>query len=596
LRSYIDALRRAGELRVVEAEVDPHLEIAEVHRRVIAAGGPALLFNRVRGSKFPVVTNLFGTRKRAEMAFGEHPFKFIRRLVGLAETLLPPTPSKLWQARDVGRALLGVGTKARRTGPVTAARQNPVDLGQLPALTTWPEDGGPFLTLPLVYTEHPDGKGHNLGLYRMQVYDDKTTGMHWQIGKGGGFHYAAAEARGESLPVTVFLGGPPALQLAGIAPLPENVPELLLASLIAGRKLSLCPGPGAHDLVADAEFALIGSVAPQTRRPEGPFGDHYGYYSLTHDYPVFDVEHVFHRSDAIFPATVVGKPRQEDFFIGDLLQELLSPLFPLVMPGVDDLWSYGETGYHSLAAAVVKERYKREAMASAFRILGEGQLSLTKFLLIIGDRIDLRDFPATLQHLLERTNTATDLFVFSNLSMDSLDYNGPKINEGSKGVWLGLGDPVRRLPAEFSAESLPSEVRFAVPFCPGCLVIGGPDSSDQPGAAEYLVSHPAFAEWPLIVLTDEPERAAASSINFLWTTFTRFDPAADLYASEVEVRCNHLAYRMPILIDSRRRPDFPKELFCSEEVARNVSQRWKEIFPEGMEMGDSDLGHLDGLQ
>ena len=204
------------------------------------------------------------------MAFGEHPFKFIRRLVGLAETLLPPTPSKLWQARDMGRALLGVGTKARRSGPVMAARQDTVDLSQLPALTTWPEDGGPFLTLPLVYTEHPEGKGHNLGVYRMQIYDEKTTGMHWQIGKGGGFHYAAAEARGELLPVTVFLGGPPALQLAGIAPLPENVPELLLASLIAARKLALCPGPGAHDLVCEAEFALIGKVAPHARRPEGP--------------------------------------------------------------------------------------------------------------------------------------------------------------------------------------------------------------------------------------------------------------------------------------------------------------------------------------
>ena len=192
-------------------------------------------------------------------------------------------------------------------------------------------------------------------------------------------------------------------------------------------------------------------MPPHVRKPEGPFGDHYGYYSLQHDYPVFEVRRIAHRADAIFPATVVGKPRQEDFFIGDLLQELLSPLFPLVMPAVERLWSYGETGYHSLAAAVVKQRYRREAMASAFRILGEGQLSLTKFLLVTDRHVDLHDFRATLEHVLARTNTETDLYVFSNLSMDTLDYTGPAVNEGSKGVWLGLGDPVRELPREFTA-------------------------------------------------------------------------------------------------------------------------------------------------
>ena len=207
---------------------------------------------------------------------------------------------------------------------------------------------------------------------------------------------------------------------------------MLLASLIAGERLRTCDGPGPHPLIADAEFALVGQVPAAVRKPEGPFGDHYGYYSLTHDYPVFEVQHVAHRRDAIFPATVVGKPRQEDFFIGDLLQELLSPLFPLVMPAVEELWSYGETGYHSLAAAVVRQRYKREAMASAFRILGEGQLSLTKFLLLTDRKVDLRDFPTTLTHILERTRPETDLYVLANLSMDTLDYTGPTVNEGSK--------------------------------------------------------------------------------------------------------------------------------------------------------------------
>ena len=595
LRAFLDRLRRDGELATIEAEVDPRLEAAEIHRRVIAGGGPALLFTRPRGADFPLVTNLFGTPRRAELAFGRRPQRLIRRIVELAETLLPPSVGKLWGARDVGRELLRVGARRRRSGPVLEVQRDDVDLTRLPALTTWPEDGGPFVTLPLVYTEHPESGIPNLGMYRLQVHDARSTGMHWQIGKGGGFHAARAEALGRNLPVTVFLGGPPALILSAIAPLPENVPELMLASLIAGRRLDICDGPAEHRLIADAEFALIGRVRPGDKRPEGPFGDHYGYYSLRHDYPVFQVDRLAHRRDAIYPATVVGKPRQEDFFIGDLLQELLSPLFPLVMPAVDDLWSYGETGYHSLAAAVVKQRYKREAMASAFRILGEGQLSLTKFLLVTDRPVDLHDIRAVLPHVLERTRPETDLYVFSNVSMDTLDYTGPTVNEGSKGVWLGLGEPLRELPRTFSAPGdLPAGLRDPRVFCPGCLVVGGPRFEDDPGAAARFVRHPALADWPLVVLSDEPARAAASAMNFLWTTFTRFEPAADIHAAASEVVRNHVSYRPPVLIDARLKPGFPDELFCDAVTAETVSRRWSEYFPDGgVEMGDSGLAHLD---
>ena len=594
LRAFLDRLRRDGDLVEVRAPVSARLEVAEVHRRVIAAGGPALLFSNVEGADFPLATNLFGTPRRAELAFGPRPFRTVRRLVELAQTLLPPTAGKLWGARDVAAQALRVGLRPVRRGPVTERITRDVRLDRLPALTCWPEDGGPFVTLPLVYTEHPDGHGSNLGMYRMQIHGARSTGMHWQIGKGGGFHYRVAEARGRALPVSVFLGGPPALVLAAIAPLPENLPELLLASLVLGERLRRAPGPAEHPLVADAEFALVGRVPADRRQPEGPFGDHYGYYSLAHDYPVFEVEWIAHRRDAIFPATVVGKPRQEDFFLGDLLQELLSPLFPLVMPGVVDLWSYGETGYHSLAAAVVRERYAREAMASAFRILGEGQLSLTKFLFVVDTARDLRDFPALLAHVLERTRPETDLFVFANLSMDTLDYTGPEVNRGSKGVWLGLGEPVRDLPREFRPDAAPPvELRDARVFCPGCLVVGGPAYAADPDAAARFAAHPAFAGWPLLVLTDRPARTVASSANFLWTTFTRFEPAADLHAAATRVGRNHLVRQAPILIDARMKPWYPAELFCDEETAATVDRRWREYFPErSVEMGDSSLAHL----
>jgi len=597
LRAFLDHLRRDRDVVEVRTEVDPVEEVAEIHRRVIAGGGPALLFTNVKGADFPLVTNLFGTPRRAELAFGQRPLAFIKRLVHLAETMLPPTPSKLWDARDIGLAAMKVGTKRRSAGPVTQVVTRDVRLDRLPALTCWPEDGGPFVTLPLVYTQHPDKGGPNLGMYRLHVHDATSTGMHWQIGKGGGFHYQLAEAKNQALPATVFLGGPPALILSAIAPLPENIPELLLASLVAGEKIAQVPGPNGHPhpLVANAEFALMGQVAPHVRKPEGPFGDHYGYYSLEHDYPVFQVTQMAHRRDAIYPATVVGKPRQEDFFIGDLLQDLLSPLFPLVMPTVVDLWSYGETGYHSLAGAIVKQRYRREAMASAFRILGEGQLSLQKFLLVTDQPVDVRDFRATLEHVLARTNPETDLYVFSNLSMDTLDYSGPKVNEGSKGVWLGLGDPVRDLPREFHPPvPPPSDVTDVRVFCGGCLVVTGPAFDADRDAPARIAAHPAFAGWPLVVLSDEAERATRSAMNFLWTTFTRFEPAADIHAASARVVRNHIAYSGPVCIDARMKPWYPKEVSCRPEIARTVDRRWRDYFPErGIVMGDSEKGHLD---
>ncbi|MBK5256519.1 MAG: UbiD family decarboxylase [Vicinamibacteria bacterium] len=598
LREFMAVLRRESDIVEIDAPVDAHLEAAEIHRRVIAAGGPALLFKNVIGADFPLVTNLFGTAKRAEMAFGGNAAKFVRRAVDVVQHALPPTLGKAWNARDLVMSGLKVGLKRSSGGPVTEVREGP-NLAKLPALTCWPEDGGPFITLPLVLTAHPGGLGTNLGMYRMQIYDARTTGMHWQIGKGGGFHYDVAERQGESLPLSVFVGGPPALILSAIAPLPENLPELLLASLIIGERLEMVEGVSQVPLVANAEFALVGRVPSGVRRPEGPFGDHYGYYSLVHDYPVFEIDRVYRRRDAIYPATVVGKPRQEDFFIGDLLQDLLSPLFPLVMPQVKALWSYGETGYHSLAAAIVQERYEREAMASAFRILGEGQLSLTKFLLLTDSSagLDLKDFRATLTHILERTTPETDLFVFPNLSMDTLDYTTPTINRGSKGVWMGVGPKRRELPREFRGSPGPSVTDIRV-FSPGCLVVGAPPyrgaQDEEARAIAGIAADPAFAEWPLVVVSDEPARAAKSTINFLWTTFTRFEPARDIYGARQALVAHHLALSPPIVIDARTKPWYPKELFADEATAKKVTGRWSEYFQGGkVEMGDSEKAHLD---
>ena len=593
LRQFIDILQANDELVIVEAPVDPDQEIPEIHRRVVSANGPAILFTNVMGSPWPLVSNLFGTVRRCDLAFGQDPVRFVGDAARLATELVPPTAGKLWEARDFLKNAFRVGKKRRRSAAALSGLMQPPDLTRLPMTKSWPEDGGSFLTLSCVLTESPSTGIPNLGIYRMQRHDRTTLGLHMQIGKGGGFHLHEAEQMSRPLPVSVMLGGPPALILSAVAPLPEGVPELLLASLLLGARLPVArPEIGRHDIAAECDFILTGFAPPGIRKPEGPFGDHYGYYSLKHDYPVFHCEALYHRRDAIFPATVVGKPRQEDFYIGDYLQKLLSPLFPLVMPAVKDVWSFGETGFHALAAAVVRERYPREAMMSAFRILGEGQLSLTKFLLVTDTPQPLPDFPRLLSHILARFKPETDLYVFSNLSMDTLDYTGPEVNKGSKGVLLGLGDAVRELPCEW-VDDPPLGCHGPVVFCPGCLVLGGPSYGDAPDFAEKVAADESLKRWPLVVLCDQPERCAASDINFLWTTFMRFEPAGDIYSSSTDIVRHHLAYRLPVVIDARKKPWYPDEIFCDPAVAGKVTNRWREYFlGKKVEMGSSDLAHL----
>ena len=580
LRDFLEVLQREQELLIIDTEVDPHLEIAEIHRRVIARGGPALLFSNVKGSTFPVVTNLFGTAHRLELAFGNRPLDFVQDLVELVETMLPPSWDTLWQALPFLGQSFKIGMKNTKHGPILENSQRPARLTELPMLTSWHSDGGAFVTLPLVYTEHPDGSGHNLGMYRIQRYDDQTTGIHWQIHKGGGYHYHEAEKLGQALPMTLYIGGPPALMLAAIAPLPEDIPELMLASLLQGSKLGMTADPlGGHRLVGEAEFAIKGVVPPSLRRPEGPFGDHYGYNSLQHDYPVFQTTHLYHRKNAIYPATVVGRPRQEDFYIGDFLQDLLSPLFPLVMKGVRQLKTFGETGFHCLAAARVADRYPREAFAAGLRILGEGQLSLTKFLIVTDGDLDVADFSKLWTHVLERIQWDQDLFVFANVSQDTLDYTGPSVNKGSKAMMMGLGKEKRRdLPRMFNG-TLPDNCTKPMPFLPGTLVVQGNSYEENQDLAKQVAQHPGLADWPVIVLVDSTDEATANMQEFLWTLFTRFEPAADIHSAKQAVNRFHVGLTPPVVFDCRMKPWYTDVLEVDTLTKELVDRKIKKMIP-----------------
>ncbi len=581
IREFLEVLKREGELCVVNLPIDPCLELAEIQRRVVARGGPALLFTRVKGTSFPVTTNLFGTPRRIELAFGGVPNRFVKRVVEAAESLASPSLSSLWDFRDVVKTAVKLGTTICGSGPVLECVMKPARLKELPQIQSWPMDGGSFLTLPLVYSEHPVSGKANIGMYRNQIYDDGLAGMHFQIHRGMGFHYHEAEKQHRALPVNVFLGGPPALIMSAIAPLPESIPEAVLASLMQGKKLRIIKNPKISSLpvVAETEFALIGRVPPKVRRTEGPFGDHYGYYSLAHPYPVFEVDRIYYRSDAIYPATVVGRPRQEDHYIGEYLQELFSPLYPLVMNGVRDVWAYDDAGMHPLAAAVVRERYPREAFMAALRILGEGQLSLTKFLMITDTPLPLKQFRPLLNHVLERADFASDLFVFSHVSQDTLDYTSGRMNEGSKAILMGLGDKRFTLEPAIRSELKNPAFRNQKVYTSGVLVVEGPGWRENDPAINQLLEEEAVQLFRLVFLVDDAEECVENDASFLWTIFTRFEPAADIHSKHNKLERFHVQLSTPVVIDCRFKPWYPPPVQPLPETVKRVDVLWPSIFP-----------------
>ena len=332
-------------------------------------------------------------------------------------------------------------------------------------------------------------------------------------------------------------------------------------------------------VVAEAEFALIGHVPPGLRRIEGPFGDHYGYYSLAHPFPVLQLQRICHRRNAIFPATIVGRPRQEDHYIGEYLQELFSPIYPLVMNGVQAVWAYDDAGVHTLAAAVVRDRYPKEAFMAGMRILGEGQLSLTKFLMLTDTPISPSRFRPFFTHVLERADFTSDLFVFSPVSQDTLDYTGGKMNQGSKALLMGLGDRRFALQAEPKTELQNPLFRNQRVFAPGVLVVEGPRWQQQDPAIRQLLGEEAIQPFRIVCLVDDSAACVRDEESFLWTVFTRFEPAADIHARESRLERFHVQLSAPIVLDCRMKPWYPPPVEPLPETVKRVDALWPSIFP-----------------
>jgi len=596
LAACVADLARRGELVRIDHEVDPHLEMAAIHMRVYAAGGPALLFTNVKGSPFPAVSNLFGTIERSKYIFRD-TLERVQALVELKYDPMRVLKAPLRYGRVMPTAVAALPRRVRFGGAPVA--QHRTSISALPQIVNWPRDGGPFITLPQVYTEDVSKPGvmqANLGMYRIQMagndYDtDREIGLHYQIHRGIGVHQSKANAAGKPLKVSVFVGGPPAHTLAAVMPLPEGLAEVIFGGTLGNRAFRYAYDDEGSAISADADFVITGVVQPHDVKPEGPFGDHLGYYSLVHDFPVMQVSRVYHRQGAIWPFTVVGRPPQEDTSFGELIHELTGAAIPQEINGVKAVHAVDAAGVHPLLFAIGSERYTpfmrerqpMELLTIASHILGKNQLSLAKYLFIAAHEddpsLDIHDVAGFIRHVLARMDLTRDLHFHTRTTIDTLDYTGTGLNQGSKVVFAAAGEVKRELRME-----LPEGVSLPRPFdahrfvMPGVLAVQGPaftgyDAVERDvGVLDVALRDADMAGIPLIVLCDDADFAAASINNFVWVTFTRSNPSHDVHGVGSFIEHKHWGCRGPLIIDARTKPHHAPPLELDPAVEKRVDR------------------------
>ena len=601
LRECVDALQKSGQLIRIEQTVDPHLEAAAIQRRVFAAHGPALYFASVKGCKFPMVSNLFGTMDRLHYIFRD-TIPTVQKIIKLGVDPLDVFRNfRQYFNFSTPWAALTARPKSVSSGEVL---KNSTSVSDLPQLVSWSKDGGAYITLPCVYSEDPDNPGllqSNLGMYRIQISGGEyqpggQVGMHYQLHRGIGIHHLKAIRRKEKLCVNVFVGGAPSMAIAAMAPLPEGMSELTLAGLLAGRRIPMIKQKEGPAIYADADFCLKGYIEPRIMMPEGPFGDHLGMYSQAHPFPVMKVECVYHRPRPIWPFTVVGRPPQEDTIFGNFIHELVGPIISRAIPGIKAVHAVDDAGVHPLLLAIGRESYMpysgqrqpRELITLANAVLGTGQLSLAKYLFIAAQEDDptltVDDVREFFRHVLERVDFTRDLHFQTCTNIDTLDYSaGNGLNNGSKLVVAAAGAPIRKLPmGMISGFALHDGLGFVNPrvFLPGVLILEGPaykkDSTGRDNTVEafcqsYRRDEP-INQFPLIVIVDKATEAGANLKNFLWTVFTKSDPASDVYGIESFVKGKHWGCFGSMVIDARNKPFHAEVLEEDPEITRKVEE------------------------
>jgi 4-hydroxy-3-polyprenylbenzoate decarboxylase len=599
-------LEKNGQLIRVKEEVDPNLQMAAIHLRVFESKGPALLFEHVKGSAFRAASNIFGTLERSKFIF-RHSLDAVQRLIELKSDPMQAIKHPFQNFNAGLAALKALPLKNPLSKPVLA---NVVNISDLPLIKHWPMDGGAFVTLPQVYTEDPDQPGvmhANLGMYRIQLngneYEmNKEVGLHYQLHRGIGVHQTKATKKGEPLKVSVFVGGPPSHSVAAVMPLPEGISEMTFAGVLGGRRFRYVYDDG-FCISTDADFVITGEVFPGENKPEGPFGDHLGYYSLQHLFPVMKVHKVYAKKNAIWPFTVVGRPPQEDTSFGQLIHAITGSAVQQEIPGLKEVHAVDAAGVHPLLLAVGSERYTpytpakqpAELLTIANHILGTGQLSLAKFLFITADdpqgsanenKISAQDVEPFLQFVLKRINLQRDIHFYTNTSIDTLDYSGTSLNSGSKVVLAAYGDIIRELSATVPPV-LKALKEFVLPMMamPGIVIMQCNRFTNYKSARaemrslnEQLLSHVSeLQQTPLLIIADDSEFAAATIRNFLWVTFTRCNPSHDMYGIDDFTNDKHWGCNGPLVIDARKKPHHAPPVEKDEATEKSIEH----IFAKG---------------
>lgn len=601
LKDSLLDLEKHGQLLRITSEVDPDLEMAEIHRRIFEKQGPAILFENVKGSPFQAASNLYGTIERTRLLF-RHTMDKMQKVI---ELKIDPMRFLRQPGRYIGtpfHALKGLPQKARFRKPVLYG-QTTID--QLPQIKSWSMDGGAFVTLPQVFSTAPNDKNimkSNVGMYRIQLsgndyIPNKEIGLHYQLHRGIGVHHSQYNNSEEPFRVSIFVGGAPSHAFSAIMPLPEGLSELTFAGLLNGRRFRYFEQDG-FTLSAEADFCITGTVVKNKKKPEGPFGDHLGYYSLTHDFPVMEVDKVYHRKDAIWHFTVVGRPPAEDSSFGYLIHELVKSLTPEEFPGLLQVNAVDAAGVHPLLLAVGSERYMpfrerkpEEILTIANHLLGKGQTTLAKYLIIAADgddpKLDVHDIRAYFRHVLERIDWQRDLHFQTQTTIDTLDYSGSGWNAGSKVVWACCGDQKRTLkaalPNDFTLPQGFGQPKFAQE---GILIVEGPKCTDMEIAEKQmnqLAQHLERFEWssiPLVVVADDSDFVTQTLNNFVWVTFTRSNPSHDIYGVNSSVVHKHWGCKGALIIDARIKPHHAPELIPDAKITAKVDK----LFRKGGEL------------
>ncbi len=591
LGEFIRYLESIGELQRIKVEVDPHLEMTEIGVRALRERRPALLFENVKNSRFPVAMNVLASERRVELALGKHPEGFGEELVEFFERITSPKLKTLFKHRSVVRRLLSARPKHVGRG-VASEVSEPPDLDALPIQVCWPKDGGRFITLGQVITEDIRSGTRNVGVYRLHVYDKQTTGMHWQIQRGGGFHYFQAEKLGIPLEAAVALGTDPVLLIATVAALPEGIDEVMFASFLRGKRIPMTRGQLISiDVPAHAEFVLEGVIPPKERKIEGPYGDHFGHYSHSAPFPVFYLKRISRRKDPIYPATVVGKPPMEDKYLGDATQQILAPLLRLTHPEVRSVWAYYEAGFHNLLVVSVEERYQKEAMKAALGLMGEGQLSLTKCAVLVSPDIDPKDWQNVLRQIRDHFDPHYDFVLIPKVPLDTLDFTSYKMELGSKmvidathkqrrtGVRESEARKRRALQSWVSQLKMFDRRIIEANLIEDTLLLVKVRRGGR-AIVQKLVQKKELQALKIIAAVSE-DVDLHDSVSYIWGVFTRFDCERDVMFSEqkLPILASGMTGISPIYkgilgIDATWKKGYPEPLVMTQKIAKRVEERW----------------------